>query len=522
MYSNGTCTILMKHGYKECTECNWDVWMDTVIFNGLICDGSGRAPEPGDLLLRDGMIAEIAPAGTLSFCDAEKIDASGKIIAPGFIDVHAHGDTRKLRYPERKSVLLQGITTEVDGNCGLGVSCVPGEADEFKWNNTEEYADLINRRNVSVNTVVLAGHNSIRRHVMGNRSEKASPEEIKAMQKLLDSAFSSGAAGWSTGLTYFPGKFADEEELKALSQVTSGSGKIYATHIRSEGDDLFNAVNEAVQVAQAGSNRLQISHLKTIFSRNYHKIDDLLKLIDHHRLATYLHADRYPYVYSSTRIGQILPAPYDKIVNISSELQSSEDFQEEIVSALKNSPRDLATTILISENRTLAEIASENGKSIERTGMEILMRSAEQSAAYLCMSEENLKRILALPYVCAGSDGISCQLDDPASEGHPRAVGSFPKFYHLVSQMSSVEEAVRKMTGLPATVFRIPDRGFLRKGYVADLVIFDSEKLDSQADFSRNDLYPKGMDKVFVNGKIAWSAAEPEKIGRFGRFIAIN
>ena len=496
--------------------------MDTVILNGMICDGSGNAPAAGDLLLNNGRIADILPPGTLKCCDAEVIDAAGKIVAPGFIDVHAHGDIRKLKFPERRSVLLQGVTTEVDGNCGGGASCVPGSAGELKWQNIDEYARIINDLQIPVNTVVLAGHNSIRRQVMGERSDQASAEELRSMQKILESAFASGAAGWSSGLTYFPGKFAGIDELKALSLVTSGSEKIYATHMRSEGDDLFNAVEEAIQIAGAGSKRLQISHLKTIFPRNFNKIDRLLEIIEKHRTTMDIHADRYPYIYSSTVIRQILPPPYDKMVDIQARLRASEDFQKEIVAALKHSPRDLATTILISENMTIAEIAAEKGCSAEQAAMEILTENSAASAAYLCMSEANLKRILALPFVCAGSDGISCQLDDPVAEGHPRAIGTFPKFFRLVSQMSSVGEAVRKMTGLPATVFRIPERGFIRKNYIADLVIFDAEKLDSAADFSRKNMLPQGIDKVLVSGKIAWNSAEPEKIGRYGRFIAVN
>ena len=496
--------------------------MKTVIFNGMICDGSGGAPEQKDLLLKDGRILDIVQPGTLAQCDAEKIDASGKIVSPGFIDVHAHGDTRKLNFPERRSVILQGVTTEVDGNCGSGISCVPGSGRDLKWQNIDEYARIINDLQIPVNTVVLAGHNSIRRQVMGDRSDQASADELRLMQKILESAFTSGAAGWSSGLTYFPGKFAGIDELKALSQVTAGSEKIYATHMRSEGDDLFNAVEEAVQVAEVGSKRLQISHLKTIFPRNFNKIDRLLEIIETHRRTMDIHADRYPYIYSSTVIRQILPPPYDKIVDVQERLRRSEEFQKEIVAALKHSPRDLATTILISKNMTLAEIAAGKGCSVEQAAMEILAENSAASAAYLCMSEANLKRILALPYVCAGSDGISCQLDDPSAEGHPRAIGTFPKFYHLVSQMSSVGEAVRKMTGLPATVFRIPERGFIRKNYIADLVIFDAEKLDSAADFSRKNMLPQGIDKVLVSGKMAWNSAEPEKLGRYGRFIAVN
>lgn len=494
----------------------------TVILNGFVCDGSGGEAFTADILIENDRIAEIAQHGAFDGIEAEKIDASNKVVSPGFIDAHAHGDVRKLRYPERKSVLLQGVTTEVDGNCGSGCSCVPHKAEGFAWQDIEEYAKIINDLKISVNTVTLAGHNSIRRHVMGVSDRKASPDELKAMQNLLEKALSSGAAGWSSGLTYFPGKFADEAELKALSSVTSGSEKIYSTHMRSEGDALFEAVEEAVNVAKAGSNRLQISHLKTIFPRNYNKIDRLLEMLDQYRLTSDIHADRYPYVYSSTRIGQVLPEPYDKMADISAKLQSSESFQQEVTAALKNSPRDLATTILIAQNKTLAEIAAENNCSIEKACMEILKQSAEQTAAYLCMSEENLMRIISRPYVCAGSDGISCQLDEPGSEGHPRAIGTFPKFYHLVSKMTSVSEAVHKMTGLPATIFRIPERGFIRKNYIADLVIFDAAELDSKAGFGHENMLPVGIDRVMVGGKTAWCANEPEKIGRFGRFVAVN
>ena len=489
----------------------------------MVCDGSGTEPEAKDILLENNRISDISTPGTFAGADAEIIDAAGKIVAPGFIDVHAHGDKRKFHFPERKSVLLQGITTEIDGNCGNSASCVPGETEEFTWNNPEEYARLINDLHIPVNTVVLAGHNSIRQHVMGNNPAAPSPEELKAMQKLLEAAFSAGAAGWSSGLTYFPGKFSDQKELQALAKVSAGSEKIYATHMRSEGDELFAAVQEAVDIARAGSSRLQISHLKTIFPRNFHKIDRLLEMIEQCRAdGIEIHADRYPYIYSSTRIGQVLPAPYDKMTDISEKLKHSETFRKEITEVLKNSPRDLATTILISRNMTLAELADQQNCSVEKSCMEILMESTEQNAAYLCMSEINLKRILMLPYVCAGTDGISCQLDDPESEGHPRAVGSFPKFYHLVSQMTSVGEAVRKMTGLPASIFRIPERGFLRKNYIADLVIFDGQTFDSNAGFDRKNLLPSGLERVIVNGKTAWDASVPEKIGRYGSYIAIN
>lgn len=496
--------------------------VDTVIKNGMICDGSGSEPRPGELLLHDGRIAEIAPPGSFAVTGGEVIDAAGKIVAPGFIDVHAHGDTMKLRFPQRRSVLLQGITTEVDGNCGDGSSCVPRSAGEFRWNGLDEYVKIIDSLDISVNTVVLAGHNFIRRVVMGENPGKASAEDIRAMRKLLENALESGAAGWSTGLTYFPGKFSDTAELCALSEVTRGSEKIYATHLRSEGDQLLEAVDEAAAVARAGSGRLQISHLKTIFPRNFSKAEALLELIEQHRKTLDIHADRYPYVYSSTGISQCLPEPYCKMPDIAAKLRASAEFREEVTGALKNSPRDLATTILISRQQTLAGIAAQQNSSCERVCMEMLMENPSQNAAYLCMSEANLRRFLALPYLCAGTDGISAQLDDPSVTGHPRAVGSFPRFFRMVSELASPGEAIRRMSGLPAEIFRIPERGFIRKNYIADLVIFEADKLDSQAGFSRENLEPCGIDKVLLRGQIAWDSSRPEEVHAHGRFIAVS
>lgn len=493
-----------------------------IIRGGKVCDGSGAEPELKDLLLRDGRIAGIEPPGTFDALPGARTEAAGKLIAPGFIDAHAHGDRRKLKYPENRTKLLQGVTTEVDGNCGSSSSCVPGEVGSMQWRNLAEYAEGIDRLEVSTNTVVLCGHNTLRRAVMGNRRDKVSREELRQMRKLLEDAFSAGAAGFTSGLTYFPGKFSDTPELTGLAEVLRGSKKIYATHMRSEGDTLLEAVQEAIEIAQAGSGRLEISHLKTSFKQNFHKIDALLDTLNSARNDLDLHADRYPYIYSSTRIGQILPPPYDQIPDLGVRLRESDEFQAEITAALKNSPRDLPTTILMRSGKTLAQLAEEQRCAVEEAAMQALLENTEQTAAYLCMSPDNMMRILAQPWVCAGSDGISMQLDDPASTGHPRAVGTFPTFFRLVSGMTSVGEAIHRMTGLPASVFRIPERGLVKEGYIADLVILDADRYDSHAGFDGKDLMPTGVQEVIVAGKTAWCADAPDKVGRFGRFLGID
>jgi len=493
------------------------------LYGGMVCDGSGAEPRPAEVLIENGRIAEVAGPGTCRVENADKVDCSGKVIAPGFIDAHSHGDTRKLQWSDNRTKLLQGVTTEVDGNCGFSPSCLPGEVGGRRWHDLNGYFASLRKDPVSTNTVVLCGHNSLRRAVMGTRDDRPSADELAAMRHLLEDALSAGAAGWSSGLTYFPGKFADTAELAALAETTKGSKKIYATHLRSEGDRLLEAVDEAVAIARAGSGRLQLSHLKTIFPQNFHKLDSLLEKVEKLRSeGFFVFADRYPYIYSSTRIGQTLPPPYSFDAGIAAKLRASAAFQQEITEALKRSPRDLPTTIIPRLGRDIAELASAEGTTVEVVCMRLLMEDPETVAAYRCMSEENMLRILDEPWVCAGSDGISMQLDDPGDIGHPRSSGSFPRFFRIVSARRGIGEAVRKMTSLPAEIFRIPERGLVRRGYYADLVVFDPAVLDSRADFRGCNAAPDGIDRVLVAGETAWCAAAPEKIGRFGRPIPID
>lgn len=496
---------------------------DTVLYGGLLCDGTGKQPVLQDLLIRNDRIADLGEPGAFDSLEAEKIDISGCMVAPGFIDIHAHGDLRKILYPENRTKLLQGVTTEVDGNCGNSKSCIPGNAAEYQWQNLAEYAKTINDLKISTNTVVLCGHNSIRFQVLGNTPRKPDQNELREMQHLLENACSNGAAGFSTGLTYFPGKFADTNELCALSEVLKNSKKIYASHIRSEGDTLIESIHEAAKIANAGSRRLQVSHLKTIFPQNFHKIGDLLKTLKQYKEnSMFLHADRYPYIYSSTGITQILPSPYDKDPELPEKLHTSEKIRQEVTAALKNSPRDLASTILMKNGKTLAEIAAEQNCSLETAGLLALMENPAQDAAYLCMSEENMMKILSEPWVCPGSDGLAMQLDDPQYQGHPRSVGTFPTFYRLVRELTSIPEAIRRMTSLPADILGLEKRGRIQKDYFADLVVFDPVKYDSHAGFDGRNTMPTGVKKVFVNGTLAWNAENPDQVVRNGSYIAVN
>ena len=494
----------------------------TILRGGLVCDGSGAEPVAGELLIEGERIVDVGTPGAFREAEAAVIDCAGKVVAPGFIDAHSHGDWRKFKFPENRTKLLQGVTTEVDGNCGESASCVPDKPGEMPWHDLAGYAKLLADRPASTNTVALCGHNSIRRKVMGDRPA-ATDDDIRAMRRLLEEAFAAGAAGWTSGLTYLPGKFADTAELEALSAATRGTEKIYATHMRSEGDKLLEAVDEACRIARAGSGRLQVSHLKIMYGRNFHKIDALLEKLETEREnGMFLHADRYPYIYASTYIRQALPPPYSLDANIAAELRASETLRDEVTEALKDCPRDLPTAIILRLGKDLTEIAGEKGISVERAAMEFIMENPHKFTAYRCMSPENLKRIVSKSWVCAGSDGVSMPLDDPADNGHPRSVGTFPRFFRMVAAEYGVGEAVRRMTSLPAQIFRIPERGLVRRGFVADLVVFDAEKFDSQAGFRGEEPMPTGVSRVLVAGKTAWSADAPERVGCFGRYLPID
>ena len=491
-----------------------------IIKNGKICDGISNTLKDCDILVENGKISDIAE--NISF-DCVTVDAGGKIVAPGFIDAHAHDEVQILEHPEIRTKLFQGVTTLVNGNCGISQHCVSFDNGKFKWDNFEQYIDLLNSVNPAVNNVFLAGHNDIRRVCMDDCNRAANADEIKKMQNLLHSLLDSGAAGFSSGLTYFPGKFAEKNEMQALSSTLKGTNKIYVSHIRDEGDDILNALDEALSIAEAGNCRFQFSHMKTMFQRNWHKLDALLEKIEQAQKSGFdITADRYPYIYSATSLHQILPMPYFKNEEISAYLRESEAHRNEVEKALTNSPRDLKSTILAGYNKTIGEMAAEENCSCEHIAMKCLTENNLQRAAYLAMSPDNLQKILSMPYVAAGSDGISWQLDIPGNFVHPRAAGSFPVFFRMVCAQQGICEAVRRMTSLPASIFNIPQRGALKKGYFADIVIFDADRYDSNAAFDGSAQMPTGIDKVIVNGTLAFDSSNPENITRAGSFVAIK
>ena len=521
--------------------------MSTVLLAGvLLYDGSGSAPFEADILLGDGKILQVEPAGKVLFPGAEVRKLSGLSVSPGWIDVHAHSDASLLADPEAFGKISQGITTEVSGNCGL--SAFPLYTDEVRehlrtlysvydidpdWTDFSSYAERIERRRPAVNPVFLCGHNTLRANVSGYRQPEMTSAALAEMNRLLSLQLRQGTAGISTGLLYTPGCFADEPELLSLLRTAAGYNGVYATHLRSEGDNLEEALQEAVRLAEQARITLQISHLKTALPRNWHKLDSVLEIIaEAHRRGVDIHADRYPYTASQTSLSIVLPAPFDTMTDaaIRNLLQTDPSARKQALDLLAASGRDWTRVILSQTGAktgeglvgmNLADAASKAGKTPAELVVEFLSEDAPGTlGAFSGMSDDNLKRILAQEWVCCGTDETARPADYSLGRSHPRGFGSFPRFIRLLREQNvPMAEIIRRLTSLPARIFRLAGRGLVRPGMSADLVAFDEEKLSSSADFRQPHAPADGIINVFVNGVPAYDGRAKKVTARAGQVL---
>ena len=521
--------------------------MSTILLSdGLLYDGSGNAPFKADILLGDGKILQVEPAGKVRFPGAAARALSGLSVSPGWIDVHAHSDASLLAAPEAFGKISQGITTEVSGNCGL--SAFPICTDEVRghlrmlysvydldpdWTDFASYAERLERARPAVNAVFLCGHNTLRANVSGYSRREMTPEALAEMNRLLLLQLRLGAAGISTGLLYSPGCFSDEAELLSLLRTAAVQNGVYATHLRSEGDRLEEALQEAVTLAEQTGITLQVSHLKTALPRNWHKLDAVLQIISEARgRGVDLHADRYPYTTSQTSLSIVLPAPFDTMTDaaIRHRLQTDPAARTLALEQLAASGRDWTRVILSQTGAktgeglvgmNLAEAADRAGKSPAELTVELLAEDSPGTlGAFSGMSEDNLKRILAQEWVCCGTDETARPADYTLGRSHPRGFGSFPRFIRrLREQQVPMAEIVRRLTSLPARIFRLAGRGMVRPGMSADLVVFDEEGLASAADFRQPHAPADGIRQVFVNGIPAYDGPAKKVTARAGRVL---
>ncbi len=499
--------------------------MRTLICHVLLADGTGRTPEPGAVLLEDGLIAEVGhPAAG---ADCEVVDCGGRgMLAPGFIDAHGHSDLSGAASPACFGKISQGFTTEISGNCGLSpfplTECNRAHLNDLyrqygialDWTDLNGYRNLLQRRGVKMKLESLCGHNTLRAAVAGYAQKRLSVGQLAEMGRLLEEMMGQGALGLSSGLLYTPGCFADREELVALLRVVARRDGVYATHLRSEGAQLLEALAETLDAARAaGVRRVQISHFKTAGPSNWSKLDAALELMEQARHdGIQVGCDRYPYVESLTQLSVVAPAPWETWDDTTlSRWLADRRNEAAFRTALTARKRDWSQVRLastgVSACRRFAgmpftEIAAVRGDDPEAVVVDLLREDAAGTmAAFRGMSEENLMRILALPECCCGSDESARPVDDSIGLSHPRGFGSVPEFFRrLTAAGMPVGEVIRKLTGLPAARFGLRDRGLLRRGMAADLVWLDPERFRSGADFRNPHRPAEGVLGVWIDG----------------------
>ena len=526
--------------------------MKTLIRGGTIVDGTGKPAFVGDVLIEgDRIVDVIAAEGNRRLSTAidcrETIDAAGLIVSPGFIDAHTHSDAYLVIEPDAPSKVTQGITTELNGQCGGSVAPRYGEArlssdwaailgERLTWRSLAEYRDVLERAKPAVNTVQFIGHNTLRSSVVGYAGRAATPEEQKEMERLLAQSLDEGGWGLTTGLIYQPGKYSTPAEVVALAKVAAAKGGYYATHMRSEGDRILEAIDEVIDLVKATGIKAEISHLKTSGARNWHKIDAVLEKIESAmEKGLLLGSDRYPYCAAGTDLDIVLP-DWAQVGGAPAELARLDDadLRARIIDEINASERDWNEVMVggtwAQENKrfsgkTVAEILSAESNRLQSTAGELICDILEYDgcktgAFFFGMSEENLAKIYSRPWIVPGSDASLRAPWGPlgADHPHPRAYATMPEFYRRVRALGfSREETIARMTSVIADRFGIKGRGRIETGAFADLVIWDEAEFKAKATFTEPHQFTGGVRCVMVNGSIPYrdGAFTGDRGGRF-------
>ncbi|MFN0102017.1 MAG: N-acyl-D-amino-acid deacylase family protein [Bryobacteraceae bacterium] len=479
---------------------------DVLIRNGRVIDGAGNPWYRADVGVKDGRIAAI---GNLAAKSADKtIDAAGRVVTPGFIDVHTHVEGAVELNPMGANYLLDGVTTIVTGNCG-------GSRVELK-----AWFEKLENIKLGLNLATLIGHNSVRREVMGTANRLATDEEIVKMQALVDQAMKDGAVGFSTGLIYIPGTYSDTREVVALGKAAGKYNAVYASHMRDEGAKVKEAITEAVTVGREAGLRVQISHFKIDTPRIWGSSKDSIALVeDFRKQGVDVVVDQYPYDHSSTNLGITLPswALADGPKAVEERLNSPESRQR-VTTEMKRrlaelGHKDYSYAIVANYGAD----ASLNGKNISEinklagrpatvdseveTILQMIVKGGAQMV-YHSMGMEDVERILRYPNTAIASDGGIREFG--SGMPHPRSYGTNARVLsEFVRNRGTLtlEDAIRRMTSLPARTFRFTDRGLLREGYAADVLVFDPAKVKDLATYQDPHHYTEGFDYVLVNGQ---------------------
>ncbi|WP_249977816.1 N-acyl-D-amino-acid deacylase family protein [Vreelandella olivaria] len=469
---------------------------DVVIRRAYVVDGTGNDPFVADIGVKADRIVSIGDLGTTQA--AQVVEAEGRYLSPGFIDVHTHDDSCAIRQPEMLPKITQGITTVIVGNCGISASPVKlvgdvpdpmnllGESDAF-FQTFDAFAEAVEMAVPTVNVAALIGHTTLRAGAMTGFDRSASDEEILVMRQALRTALRGGAIGLSSGLAYTNARQATSREVKALVEVVGEEGGIYTTHMRNERDLLFEAMDEAFETARHGHVPLVISHLKCADVDNWGKSGHALEKLELAVRGQPCNCDCYPYSACSTTL----------------DLWRVSDQFDILVTWSKPYPEQ--------GRRLLSEIAAE--WEVDLT--EAARRLMPAGAIYHNMDEADVRRVLAHPLTMIGSDGLP---SDP--NPHPRLWGSFPRVighYCRDEALFDLPEAIRKMTSMSAARFGLTDRGVIREGAFADLTLFDFDRICDEASFVEPTKPAVGIDWVMVNGQPTWM--EGTVLNRAGRLL---
>jgi len=526
---------------------------DLLIKNAQVIDGSGAPAFDSDIAVKDGMIAEI---GKIDQTAIEIIDADGRVVAPGFIDVHGHSDMFAFVDPDRASKLCQGITTEICGQCGLGLAPSPASEALYQqyagylgclgapiypqskeFTSFGAYLNFMESMPLGISTAYFIPHGMVRLAVMGLSPNKPSPAELDRMKELVRDGMENGALGLSSGLMYAPGIFSDETELTALCEVAGEYGGIYTSHLRDQGRGLLDSVAETIRIAENANVRANISHNKASGRDNWGKVHAVIKLI--HKAKIPVMHDVYPYTAGSSSLLSTLPhhlqklAPGDIIAYLR-DVQNHEELKDAIFNPAPGFESPLydcgydglmifhAAVTADAVGKSIAQIAQELGLDPFDAYLKLLIDN-QLSAGYIgfSMSEADVETLMADPLCMFGTDGLYVQ-GMPMT--HPRAIGTFPRIlgrYVRESGLISLEEAVRKMTSLPAEFYGLKSKGQLHVGMDADLVILDPERVVDQADYKQPLLPNEGIYRVIVDGKVV-VADDKASGGRFGKVLRVK
>jgi N-acyl-D-aspartate/D-glutamate deacylase len=470
---------------------------ETLIRNVRVLDGSGAEPQTADVAVDAGLVCAI---GQLSQYTAQDVvEGEGRILSPGFIDVHTHDDTSVIRDPQMLAKLSQGVTTVIVGNCGISAAPVQlagsppdpmnllGEADAFRYPTFASYVAAVNAARPTVNVAALTGHTALRSNHMDRLDRPATPAEIQAMRVQLIEALENGALGLSSGLAYASARSAPAEEILSLAEPLAAAGAIYVSHMRTEGEEILAAMSETFDTGRHCRIPVVISHLKCAGIANWGRSGEILRALETARAGQAVRCDCYPYAASSSTL----------------DLRQVDD----------------RVRIVITWSTPHPEMAGQTLEQIAHAwGLEQKLAAARlqpAGAIYHCMSEEDVRRILQHPATMIGSDGLP---NDPRP--HPRLWGTFPRVlghYCRDEGLFPLAEAVHKMTGMPAQQFGLAGRGRIEEGCYGDLVLFDPETIRDTASFSNPISAAEGIAAVWVNGVLSYQdgAAAGERAGRF-------